>query len=72
MLQSYFKSTDNRVTDEQHKKIVAMNAALEVLKASASAQTAWAGSDKVQHDLQHAAQEVASLANAIRTYMDAK
>lgn len=72
MLQGYFKSTDGSVSDEQHKKIIAMNAALEVAKASAAAQTACARSDKVENDLKYAAQEVATLAEAIQAYMDAE
>ncbi|WP_455871895.1 hypothetical protein [Serratia proteamaculans] len=72
MLQGYFKSTDSRVSDEQHKRIIAMNAALEIAKASAGAQSAYNRSDKVEYDLKYAAQEVATLAEAIQAYMDAE
>ncbi|MEP9191470.1 hypothetical protein ABKT21_04520 [Enterobacter asburiae] len=72
MLQSYYKSTDGRVSDEHHKRIVAMNAALEIAKASAAAQTACVRSDKVENDLKYAAQEISTLAAAIQSFMDAK
>lgn len=72
MLQGYFKSIDGRVSDEQHKRIIAMNAALEIAKASAAAQTACIRSDKVEKDLKYAAQEVATLAKVIQAYMDAE
>ncbi|MDQ2127985.1 hypothetical protein R4I72_05920 [Leclercia adecarboxylata] len=72
MLQGYYNSTDGRVSDENHKRIVAMNAALEIAKASAAAQTACVRSDKVENDLKYAAQEIATLASAIQSFMDAK
>lgn len=72
MLHGYYNSTDGRVSDENHKRILAMNAALEIAKASAAAQTACARSDKVENDLKFAAKEIATLASAIQSYMDAK
>lgn len=71
MLQGYYNSTDGRVSDENHKRILAMNAALEIAKASAAAHTACVRSDKVENDLKYAAQEIATLASAIRLFMDA-
>lgn len=72
MLQGYYNSTDGRVSDENHKRILAMNAALEIAKASAAAQTACVRSDKVENDLKYAAQEIATLASAIQSFMDAR
>lgn len=72
MLQGYYNSTDGRVSDEEHKKIVAMNTALEIAKASAAAATGSARTDKVENDLKYAAQEIATLANAIQSFMDSK
>lgn len=72
MLQGYYNSTDGRVSDENHKRILAMNAALEIAKASASASTALARGDKVECDLKSAAEEIATLASAIQSFMDAK
>lgn len=71
MLETYYNSTDGRVSDENHKKIIAMKAALELAKASASASSANAGVHKVEFDLKYAAAEIATLAKAIRDYMDA-
>ncbi|HEM7577665.1 hypothetical protein QP585_14560 [Serratia ureilytica] len=70
MLKGYFKSDDARVSDEQNKKIIAMSAALEIAKASAAAQTANSRTDKVENDLKYAAQEIETLAKAIRAFMD--
>lgn len=72
MLQGYYNSTDGRVSDENHKRILAMNAALELAKASASASIALARGDKVACDLTNAAKEIANLASAIQSFMDAK
>ncbi|MDO2449610.1 hypothetical protein [Enterobacter vonholyi] len=72
MLQGYYNSTDGRVSDEYHKRILAMNAALEIAKASAAASTALPRGDKVECDLQNAAKEIANLATAIQSFMDAK
>ncbi|AUT97510.1 hypothetical protein MC47_020385 [Citrobacter freundii] len=70
MLQGYYNSTDGRVSDENHKRIVSMNAALEIAKASASASISHTGVSKVEWDLKNTAAEVANLAKAIRDFMD--
>ena len=72
MHKTYFNSVDGRVSDEQHKRIVAMDAALEIAKASVGASTANGRSDKAEYDLKYVAQEISTLANAIQSYMDAK
>jgi hypothetical protein len=72
MLKTYYNSVDGRVSDEQHKRIVAMEAALEIAKASVGATTSIARSDKTECDLKCVAQEISTLANAIQSYMDAK
>ena len=71
MLQGYYNSTDGRVSDENHKRILAMNAALEIAKASATASISYVGVSKVERDLKNATAEVAKLASAIRDFMDA-
>ncbi|WP_339026113.1 hypothetical protein [Leclercia pneumoniae] len=70
MLQGYYNSTDGRVSDEEHKRIVAINAALEIAKASAAASNSYVGLNKVEYDLKSASAEVANLAKAIRAFMD--
>lgn len=70
LLQGYYNSTDGRVTNEEHKKIVAMSAALEIAKASVSASTANVRTDKTEYDLKYAAAEIANLAEAIQSFMD--
>lgn len=70
MLETYFNTVDSRVTNEQHKRIIAMQAALEFAKASATASTGLTRGDKVECDLQNAAKEIAGLAKAIQSYLD--
>ena len=70
MLHTYFNSTDGRVSDEQHKRIIALTAALDFAKASASASTHLQRGDKVEGDLKYAAAEIGLLADAIQNYLD--
>lgn len=72
MLHTYFHSTDSRVSDEQHKRIIALTAALDFAKASASATTGNQRSDKVEDDLKYATRDIGALADAIQNYLDAK
>lgn len=39
MLKDYYKSNDSRVSDDDHKRLVATEAALEIIKAAVSAPT---------------------------------
>nr|WP_071986428.1 hypothetical protein [Yersinia aldovae] len=53
-------------TDAQKKRLLAVQAALEIAKASANAADANARTDKVEEDLKHASKGVAGLADAIQ------
>lgn len=70
MVLNYFDYQDGPKTEEQHKRIIAMAAALEIAKASASAPSTAGRSDKVENDLIFAAKEINTLAKAIQTFLD--
>jgi hypothetical protein len=72
MIEKYFLSgvAAQAPTDEQHKRLVALEAALEIAKASASAPGANGRTDKVEQDLKYSAKEIHNLANSIRAYLD--
>ncbi|ATM96201.1 Uncharacterised protein [Yersinia frederiksenii] len=63
MLESYFGID---YTDEQKKRLLAVQAALEVIQTSVSASTAYQGVSKVKIEVQHASDEVGKLADAIQ------
>ncbi|EPB4501067.1 hypothetical protein [Yersinia enterocolitica] len=65
MLDNYF-GPGTIPTDAQKKRLLAVQAALEIAKASANAAGANARTDKVEEDLKHASKGVAGLADAIQ------
>ncbi|MRS15807.1 hypothetical protein GJV06_13005 [Enterobacteriaceae bacterium RIT691] len=71
MLEGYFDldSTTGADAVENRKRLLAVQAALEISKASVSASTANAGI-RSQMDLRNVAQEVASLADAIQDALE--
>ncbi|MEY8769008.1 hypothetical protein AB6T85_00945 [Erwinia sp. ACCC 02193] len=67
MLEDYFsKNTPVGVTQEQKQRLLAVQAALELAKASAGASGANTRTDKVEEDLKHAAEKIETLADAIQ------
>ncbi len=66
MLEEYFGAS---ATDEQKKRLLAVQAALEISKASVSASTANSGI-RSQMDLRNVSQEVAALADAIQDALE--
>lgn len=66
MLEKYFGS-DLQSSPEQKKRLLAVQAALEIAKSSASSSTAANRVDKVEYDLKSTAAEVEALADAIQT-----
>jgi hypothetical protein len=66
MLEAYFGTA---ATDEQKKRLLAVQAALEISKASVSASTANSGI-RSQMDLRNVSQEVSSLADAIQDALE--
>lgn len=65
MLENYYKSGAIK-TDDETKRLIAVQAALEIAKASVSANTADSNNSKVLWDLKHVAQEVNALADSIQ------
>lgn len=61
MLDGYFGLMDPGVTKEEHQRLLAVKAALEIAKASASA-----GNGVMHSDLDQATDRIAKLANAIQ------
>lgn len=64
MLDSYFGSTTSS-TKEQRKRLLAVQAALEIAKASAAAGSN-TRTDKVEQDLKYTSKGVSELADAIQ------
>lgn len=69
MLDNYFGSTAMS-TVEQRKRLLAVQAALEIAKASASTATSFSGTDKVKYDLTCVEAIVSDLADAIQYALD--
>ncbi|WBF47276.1 hypothetical protein [Serratia rubidaea] len=65
MLEQYFGS-DLKATYAQKQRLLAVQAALEIAKASASSSTAANRVDKVEFDLKSTATEIKALADAIQ------
>ncbi|WP_394549517.1 hypothetical protein C1N58_08765 [Pantoea sp. SGAir0180] len=70
MVNDYFSLPPAGMTQEQHKRTVAVAAALAVAKESVSASTSANGS-KATWDLQAVANEIANLADAIQDALEA-
>lgn len=67
MLENYY--TPSEGPEKKHRLLV-VQAALEIAKASAGASGANARTDKVEHDLKFAAQHIGQLADAIQAALD--
>lgn len=70
MIEKYFSYDGVGPTDEQWKRLIAVQAALEIAKESAGAPTAYDRSNKVENDLDFAAKNIEALADAIQTALD--
>ncbi|MFK3703807.1 hypothetical protein EDF73_111140 [Raoultella sp. BIGb0138] len=73
MLEKYFDFDDDSGEDavERHKRLLAVQAALEISKAAVSSSTANSGI-RSQMDLRNVAQEVSSLADAIQDALEGR
>ncbi|HCJ7431307.1 hypothetical protein [Citrobacter werkmanii] len=69
MLEKYY-AYNGEYSEKEWKRLVAVQAALEVAKASAVAPTACVRSDKVENDLEYAAKKIAVLADAIQSALE--
>ncbi|OIX95589.1 hypothetical protein BFS14_14585 [Serratia fonticola] len=69
MLEDYplTDDTDARIVK---RRILAVNAALEIIKASAAAPSAYTGYQKVDHDCKYAIAHLDELADAIQAAID--
>ncbi|EAW1752125.1 hypothetical protein AXM70_23165 [Salmonella enterica subsp. enterica] len=63
MMDNYFKSNDNRVSDSEYQRLVATKAALEIIKAAVSAST---NAKNVSYDLEEAIKYLPRLTDAIQ------
>lgn len=72
MLQGYFDWDETTGTDPalKRKRLMAVQAALDIAKASASAASGDAGINKLKYDLTYAASHVSDLADAIQAALD--
>lgn len=64
MLEGYFWS--GKETNAREQRLRAVQAALEIIKASASAPTAYSNSSKIQNDSEDVAKHVGKIADAIQ------
>lgn len=67
MLDGYFVSSEGI---EKKKRIIAVQAALEIVKASVSASCAYAGRDKLSKDMEATKEKISELADAIQAAIE--
>ncbi|MBK4770988.1 MAG: hypothetical protein FT726_15265 [Pantoea sp. Morm] len=72
MLEGYYDLDGERGTNvaTNRKRLLAMQAALEIAKASAGAAAGQANDSKLKFDLRHATEAIESLADAIQKALD--
>ncbi|MWQ92619.1 hypothetical protein GQA09_00425 [Escherichia coli] len=71
MLENYYKNGPI-ATDDKAKRLIAVQAALEIAKASVSANTADSNDAKARWDLAHVAGGIEALADAIQASLKVK
>ncbi|NIC28268.1 hypothetical protein [Serratia plymuthica] len=67
MLENYFK-TENKDT----KRLIATQAALEIIKASVSAPSGYDGKEKLDRDIKHTVENLSALTDAIQATLKAE
>ncbi|ANZ87038.1 TPA: hypothetical protein JD893_14005 [Citrobacter freundii] len=70
MLEGYFGLTDPGVSKEEHQRLLAVKAALEIAKASASSASGDSSGGTMYQDLDFAASKLSELADAIQDALD--
>ncbi|MDE9483465.1 hypothetical protein KKJ06_19580 [Xenorhabdus bovienii] len=72
MLKGYFDKdyTDDDGDIKKHKRLLAVQAALEIAKASATASVAHVNVTKVENDLKYTASKIKELADAIQNALE--
>lgn len=71
MLKNYYWSAGSRTGDED-QRIIAVQEALEIIKASVSSNTADNNNCKAKWDIEHAAEGLEKLADAIQNALKVK
>lgn len=71
MLDNYYFSSGSQTTKEK-KRLIAVQAALEIAKAAVSATTANERSDSVEDALKYTASQLGPLADAIQAALETK
>lgn len=69
MLEKYY-ALGTGMSDSQWKRLIAVQAALEVAKESARASTSYVHGDKMENDLAYAAKYIEVLADSIQAALD--
>ncbi|XTZ36825.1 hypothetical protein ACQYRI_12525 [Salmonella enterica] len=67
MLEGYFITNDGL---NKKKRLLAVQAALEIIKASVSSTNSYAGRDKLSKDIDFTKDKVSELADAIQAALD--
>lgn len=70
MLEGYFGLPKDGTNTEQWKRYLAVQAALEIAKASAAATSQYDGYAKVQNDMRYLTDNISKLADAIQYALD--
>ncbi|MBJ9640710.1 hypothetical protein I5520_01695 [Citrobacter sp. FDAARGOS_156] len=72
MLEGYFNNTAKNSEDAiaKSQRLLAVQAAMEIVKASVSATTSYTGRDKLGKELDFAKDKVSELADAIQKALD--
>ncbi|NTY85555.1 hypothetical protein FCH33_02030 [Serratia fonticola] len=69
MIEKYFETPLGQ-DEDAHRRLVAVNAALEIAKASVSAPTAYTGANKTSADLGYVKDKIGELADAIQDALE--
>ncbi|MBS0852760.1 hypothetical protein JK158_13340 [Enterobacter sp. JGM127] len=72
MIIGYHKANDGRITDEQHQRVMAVDAALEIAKALVSGSNASANPHPAKTALKDIAEQIDTLADAIQAAINKK
>jgi len=67
MLEGYFNAADGA---EKQKRLLAVQAALEIIQASVASTNAYAGRDKLSKDIDFTKDKVSELADAIQAALE--
>ena len=71
MLENYYYQSGSQTTPEK-KRLIAVQAALEIIKTSASASTADSNNSKLRWDIEYATASLDTLADAIQESLKVK